>query len=129
MRASFVALVPIFLASCISPEEQAYRREQAEYQRQQEEAAYIAGLANKCEQFGFARGSDQHKQCMLSLHQQNVAARAAAAAAVLQGAAAAEIQNSQARRPVVPTYAPPPTYNTNCTRDYLGNLNCTTRPQ
>jgi len=35
-------------------------------------------------------------------------------------------QQQQQYRPVVPTYRPPPTYNTNCTRDYFGNVSCTT---
>jgi hypothetical protein len=36
-------------------------------------------------------------------------------------------QQQQQQRPIVPSYTPPPTYNTNCTRDYLGNVNCITR--
>ena len=38
-------------------------------------------------------------------------------------------QQSQPQRPLVPPVVVPPTYNTNCTRDYFGNVNCTTRQQ
>ena len=40
-----------------------------------------------------------------------------------------EQQQQQQQRPIVPPYTPPPTYNTDCTRDYLGNVSCTTRQQ
>ena len=33
----------------------------------------------------------------------------------------------QPRRPIVPPVNIPPTYNTNCTSDAYGNINCTTR--
>ncbi len=36
-------------------------------------------------------------------------------------------QQQQQQRPIVPPVPVPPTYNTNCTRDSLGNVNCTTR--
>lgn len=38
-------------------------------------------------------------------------------------------QQQPAYRPVVPSYRPPPTYNTNCSTDPWGNTNCTTRRQ
>lgn len=38
-------------------------------------------------------------------------------------------QQQQPYRPVVPPVQIPPTYRTNCERDYFGNVNCTTRQQ
>lgn len=125
-----IIAIAILLSGCTTPEELAYQQEQAEYAQQQREAAYLARLSAQCSQFGFTEGDAQHKQCMLSLHQQNQANRAAAVGAILQGAAAAEmLRQSQPQRPLVPPMVAPPTYNTNCTRDYFGNMNCTTRSQ
>ena len=35
-------------------------------------------------------------------------------------------QQQRQSRPTVPPYTPPPTYHTNCTRDSIGNVTCTT---
>ena len=128
MKRSIVAIA-ILLGGCVTPEQLAYRQQQAEYEQQQREAAYMASLSAQCSQFGFAGGSAEHKQCMLSLHQQNQANRAAVAGALLKGAIAAELlrEAQPQRTPTRPNS--PPNYNTNCTRDYFGNVNCTSRPQ
>jgi hypothetical protein len=62
---------------------------------------------------------------MMRLHQQNQATMGA----LLQGAAAEQMRQDAERRnrPIVPPIRQTPTYNTQCTRDYFGNLNCTTQ--
>lgn len=82
MKRAFV-LGAILLSGCVSPQEQAEMQRQGAYQEQRQEEAYMARLAARCNQFGFATGSEQFSQCMMSLHQQNQANFGAAAAALL----------------------------------------------
>lgn len=95
-----VALMAL-VAGCISPE-QAARNQQLQAE------AYREGLANQCSNMGFTRYTDAHSNCILSLHQQRIN---------LIGGALIQQYQQQQQRPV----------QTNCTRDYFGNMKCTTQ--
>lgn len=92
--------------------------------QQQEEAhqAYRIGLRNSCTNLGFTEGTDPHRNCMLSLHQQNEANRGAAAAAIL-GSGMYRQQPYQHQPYVMPQNR---SLNTTCQR--IGDQTyCTTR--
>jgi hypothetical protein len=78
----------ILLSGCGSAERRAELARQEALQRETNQAIYMMALGERCDGFGFSRGTQQHSQCMMQLHQQNVANSGAAAAAILGGAAA-----------------------------------------
>jgi hypothetical protein len=71
---------------CVTPEEM-------EAERYQQDAAYMQRLSNRCGQFGYQAGGDQHSQCMQSLHQQNQANDAV----LMQGVAAEALRQDAER--------------------------------
>lgn len=119
-----LALAVILLAGCVSPEEAAYNRQLQAEQAEQNRAAYRARLASNCDSMGFKRGTDAHANCILSQHQQKQQELSQLLPLLIQ-------QQQQQQRPIytpIPSLPPlKPTYNTNCTRDYQGNLHCTTQ--
>jgi hypothetical protein len=106
MRWIFIALL---LGGCVSPEQAARNRAAAAEQQRQAEIAYTQGLFAQCRSIGFSDGSDGQRNCVLQLHQQNQANRAALGAALLQGQMANQPRATQ------------------CAKDYLGRVNCVSR--
>ena len=78
------------LMGCASPEQIAYRQQQEQLQAQENERVYLQALTNRCGQFGFQTGTQDHSNCMMRLHQQNRANMGSANAAAIQGYAAEE---------------------------------------
>lgn len=91
MRSTLICLI-LMLSACASPEQVAHRRYLAEQQRLAQERAYMDGLAARCAGFGYRHGEQRHSDCMMQLHQQNLASRGAAAASLIQGVAAEQIR-------------------------------------
>lgn len=62
--------VPFLLAACATPEQQAAQRAAEMQAIQQQQANYHNQLALRCSSFGFQRGTTEHANCMMQLHQQ-----------------------------------------------------------
>lgn len=115
--------IAFLVSGCVTPEQAAFNRQQEAEREQQERAAYRERLAQSCDGIGFKRGTDAHANCILSQHQQNQARIMQLLPYVIQE----QQQQEAARQRALKPYTPPPEYRTNCTRDYFGNVNCTTR--
>ena len=112
MRAATAAiLVAVAVAGCISPEEQRRRQAAAAEAQEQADRAYTENLKRQCDAVGYARDTEGHRQCVLQLHAQAQGNAAAARNIILQ-----QYLQNQTRQPV----------QTNCRRDFLGNVRCTT---
>ena len=83
-------LLLLVLAGCASQEQIERRQQQEELRAEQNERIYLRALTNRCNQFGFQTGTQDHSNCMMRLHQQNRANMGAANAAAIQGYAAEE---------------------------------------
>lgn len=116
-------LMLFLLMGCATQQEIAAQRQ---YQAQQ----YQEQLANQC--LGFAQGTPEFSQCMMQLHQAKEQHRTAIGAALIGSGALNKPSYTISMPP--PLQSPPlqPTIpirqpiNTNCYRDNLGNIRCTT---
>lgn len=96
------------ITGCATPEQIAARQEQRDI-------AYTSALAGQCEAVGYQRGSDPWRNCIVQLHGQNQAQRAA----IIQGIMSQPQQTYRPTRPRSPI-------QTNCNTDAWGNTYCST---
>lgn len=113
------ALLALFISGCATPEQIAARQAAEAQAQEQRDQAYTNALAGQCEAIGYQRFTDPWRQCLLQLHGQNQANRAAVQGVILQ-------QYLQNQRPAYqpPAYRAP--VQTNCQRDAWGNTYCST---
>jgi hypothetical protein len=116
MKAIPLLLCVAAISGCATPEQIAARRAYEAQQQEQAVAAYTEGLARQCEGIGYTRNTDPWRQCIIQIHGQN---RNTLNQAILMQ------QLQQQQRPAYqpPAYRPP--VQTNCSRDFLGNVHCT----
>jgi hypothetical protein len=112
-----IAFLALWMTGCVSPEQIAAQRAYEAQQQEEANRAYTAALFSQCRAIGYADGSDAQRNCVLQLHQQEQARRAALGAALLQG--------YMSQQPQQPYYRPQPS-QTNCWQNGQ-YLNCTHR--
>lgn len=76
IRIAAMLLLLFSIVGCVSPQQQ---EQQEAYAREQ----YMNVLHNRCVDFGYPSGTPEFRQCMMQLHQQNQANRAALGAALI----------------------------------------------
>jgi hypothetical protein len=115
MRILTLFLCVATMTGCATPEQIAARRAYEAQQQEQAVAAYTEGLARQCEGIGYQRQSDPWRQCIVQLHGQN---RNLLNQAIL-------MQYLQGQQRPAPAYQPRSPVQTNCSRDFFGNVSCT----
>jgi hypothetical protein len=72
----FIFLPLTALVGCASPEQQAAYQRQQQWQAEQNQRNAYQSLVNKCESYGFKRGTTPFAQCLQQAEQQAVIERA-----------------------------------------------------
>lgn len=111
-RYLLIAILIAPVLGCISAEQQQANREAEAARQEQARIEYAASLKRQCDAIGYRPDTDQWRECILRLHQQAQAQNAALRNVLIQ-----QYLMNQPQRPTT----------TNCTRDYFGNVKCTTR--
>lgn len=115
MRYATVLLICI-IAGCATPEQIAARRAAEAQAQEQQNIAYTRALAGQCEAVGYARNSDPWRNCIVQLHGQNQANRAAIIQGIMSQPQPAPYRPTRPRTPI----------QTNCNTDAWGNTHCST---